>query len=256
MQTTITQAIRQRHGLPTDAPVGLCRMAAQIRADRRDEHMFSAIISSSAVDREDEVLLPHGMIATEFERAGTIFWNHDYDEPIGFAGVLRRTEAGIEAVGNTFMRRPGDYEGPFLPDFARAFVTQAQAAGKQAGVSVGFLPIESRPATKADRERFGMNVRRVHAKWKLLEFSIAPLQANPQAVVTAIGKRLSADAWRKLFPAIDVDAALAAAPMPPPDRSPKRYVIEVALPTPPIARHALHTAVQVELARHRGALFV
>src|SRR5690606_34621148 len=109
--TTTTQTIRQRHGLAGDAPVGVCCLPAQIRPDRQDDHTFSALISTSAVDREDEVLLPAGMIASDFEKAGAIFWNHDYDEPIGFAGRLRRTEQGIEAAGNTFMKRPPDFEG-------------------------------------------------------------------------------------------------------------------------------------------------
>jgi hypothetical protein len=66
------------------------------------------------------------------------------------------------------------------------------AAGINPGVSIGFMPIESRNATKADIAKYGAGVGAVHSKWKLLEFSIAPVQANQDAYVTAVGKGLMA----------------------------------------------------------------
>ena len=63
-------------------------------------------------------------------------------------------------------------------------------AGINPGVSIGFIPIESRNATKGDRAKYGDGVQTVHSKWKLLELSIAPVQANQEAVVVAVGKAL------------------------------------------------------------------
>src|SRR5690606_12721308 len=80
--------------------------------------------------------------------------------------------------------RPADHVGPWLPDTLLSLFQQ----GVLRGFSVGFLPVESRRATRHDHERFGQNVERVHSKWKLLEYSVAPLPANPDALATAVSK--------------------------------------------------------------------
>jgi hypothetical protein len=188
----IINAIRQRHKLDESKKVLVLSPKVALKAMPHNQHAFTARITTDSLDRQDEVVLPAGGNLNDFYASGCIAWNHDYDHPVGFPNRdkgLTQTDNYIEC-GGTFMKRPDDYQGEFFPDFARAFVQQAVEAGINPGVSIGFMPIESRIPTKADKSRWGSGIQMVHSKWKLLEFSIAPVQANQDAVVTAIGKGL------------------------------------------------------------------
>ena len=191
---TIKASIRQRHHLADAADVRIIASSLIIKAfdDDSDPYKFTARITTDSLDRQDEVVIPQGGDLKEFIKSGIVAWNHIYTEPVGFpnkTAPIIRSENAIE-MGGVFMKRPADYQGEFKPDFARAFVTQAAAAGINVGVSIGFLPLESRKPTKADIAKWGEGLQVVHSKWKLLEFSIAPVQANQDAYVTAVGKGL------------------------------------------------------------------
>lgn len=205
--TDIRNSIRERHKLSADAKVCVMSGAVTIKAAQSDDpYKFTARITTDSLDRQDEVVIPAGGNMDEFLESGAIFWNHDYTSPVGFPNKFRKIERGSKngvagedfiECGGIFMKRPDDYKGEFFPDFARAFVMQAAAAGINPGVSIGFIPIESREPSKADRARYGDSIQRVHNRWKLLEFSIAPVQANQDAVVVAVGKGLIAKAAAK-----------------------------------------------------------
>lgn len=190
-------ALRQRFGLASGVEVCLasCSMVVQTNYDLHskfdsmpkqtkdgqpeDPHWFKARITTDALDRDGEVMIPQGMIGTEFEKNGTIFWNHNYDLPIAAAlGKLVRGDREWVSEGR-FAERPSDYVGEFYPDYVRALVSQRIVRG----VSVGFIPIESRKPTEKDFEIYGRGVKRVHSKWKMLEWSFAPIQSNVEAMV-------------------------------------------------------------------------
>ena len=94
--------------------------------------------------------------------------------------------------------RPDDHPeaAEWFPDTVHSLIKQ----GVIRGVSVGFEPIEGRNASKKDKATFGGQVKYVFSKWKLLEFSVAPLQANEDALITAVSKSLiTPDRCRELF---------------------------------------------------------
>lgn len=191
--------IRKRHGLADDAPVEVKTFTMEPSTDG-DPFAFKARITTDTVDRDFEVLVPQGCDSSEFEKSGTVFWNHNYNMPVAKAnGKLVRGDRWIDSSAK-FAFRPADYQGEFFPDFARAMVNQ----GIVKGVSVGFMPIESRKPTQKDFETYGKNVGRVTNMWKLLEWSIAPLQCNPDALIRdAVGKGIiTADAAKSMF---DID---------------------------------------------------
>lgn len=170
-------AMRKRHGLPDDAAIEIKVMPMEMVSS--DGHRFKARITTDSLDRDGEVMQPLGMDSSEFDKSGAIFWNHDYDKPVAKpAGKMVRTKGYVDCEAE-FAKRPDDYQGDFFPDFARAMVQQ----GIVKGVSVGFIPIEARSPSKKDVETWGDDVRRVHSKFRLLEWSIAPVQCNPDAVI-------------------------------------------------------------------------
>ena len=150
------------------------------------DRAFIAKITTNAVDRDREVLLPDGMDAKDFEKNPVIFWGHDYfSPPLGKATSLKRERDHWLARGE-MARRPDDHPeaAEWFPDTVLSLMDQDVIKG----VSVGFDPVTSRKPTDDDRKRFGDGVSNVVARWKLLEFSIAPIPAKQDALITAVGK--------------------------------------------------------------------
>lgn len=150
------------------------------------ERAVMATITTAAVDRDGEVLVPQGCYTKDFEKNPSVFLGHDYyNLPIGKCAAIRRTPDAIVAK-TVFAERPADFPvgQEWIPDTLFSLFQQ----GVLKGFSVGFLPIESRPATDKDVEKFGAGVRRVYSKWNLLEYSVAAIPANPEAIAMAVSK--------------------------------------------------------------------
>jgi HK97 family phage prohead protease len=202
---------------------------------------FSAVITAETLDRDGEVLIPSGMNSKEFEQNPTLFWNHDYSEPVGTTTQLKRRERDI--LGEfVFAKRPDGYAGEFFPEVAAALVGQ----GIVRAVSVGYVPEDGgiRRATDADRKKYGDAVKTIYSRWKLLEISLAPLQANPEALITAVKKGIVSPAGAKRWFGIE---------------APKRTVVSISIPAPSFAQKAkpiIEEAVAREIARARGSIYL
>jgi len=205
-----------------------------------NERAVVATITTTAVDRDGEVLLSQGCDASEFFQSPTVFFNHDYAQPVGKCVAITRHRDRLEAK-TIFASRPADHQGTWLPDTLLALFQQ----GVIKGFSVGFVPIEGRQPSKLDRVTFGPSVRYVYSKWKLLEYSVAPLPANQQALALAVSKgMLNAEDAKRLFPTFDAEAA--------PRRS-KRVLLIV----PSTKKPRLNLAQQVhhQVLKVRGQLY-
>jgi HK97 family phage prohead protease len=203
---------------------------------------FAAVITAETLDRDGEVLIPQGMNSVEFEKNPTLFWNHDYAQPVGRCNGLKRKEATI--VGDfTFAQRPDGYGGEFFPEVAAALVGQ----GVVNAVSVGYVPEDGgvRRATEIDRKKYGDRVHTVYSRWKLLEVSLAPLQANPDALITAVKKGMMSPVAAKRWFGID---------------APKRTVVTVSVPVPSTKDAGrpidVDEVVRREIARAQGRIYL
>ena len=146
------------------------------------ERIFTSIISTSDVDRDGEVVIPHGMISKEFETNPIVVWNHDYNNPpIGKCLELKRENGKLIAISQLAKDVP-------MADTLWKLMEQ----GILHGVSIGFMPTQdgAREPTKKDKEDFGEGVQKVYNKWKLLEYSLVTLPANQNAVVISVGKAI------------------------------------------------------------------
>jgi len=203
---------------------------------------FTATITAETLDRDGEVLIPSGMNSREFDSNPVLFWNHDYAKPVGRATGLRRRERDI--IGDfMFAKRPDGYMGEFFPEVAAALVGQ----GIVRGVSIGYVaePNGTRRATDIDKKKYGDSVHTVYSRWKLLEISLAPLQSNPDALITAVKKGIVTPIAVKQFFGIEV---------------PKRTVVTVELPRAGSTRAEdapidVGAIVRREVARRRGAIY-
>jgi hypothetical protein len=152
------------------------------------ERAVTAKISTIAVDRDGEVLIPRGMNCVDYQKNPIVFLAHNYwDLPVGKCVAITRDEKSITAK-TVFAKRPDDYPASesWMPDVLLDLFKQ----GVLKGFSVGFSVPEggSRPATDKDIETYGPSCRRVYTRWNMLEYSVAPLPANQEAVALAVSK--------------------------------------------------------------------
>lgn len=204
---------------------------------------FTAVITAETLDRDGEVLIPQGMNSREFDQNPVLFWNHDYAKPVGKCVGLKRGDRSI--VGEfTFAKKPEGYVGEFFPEVAAALVGQ----GIVNAVSVGYVPESGgiRRATDVDRKKYGDEVQTVFSRWKLLEVSLAPLQANPEALITAVKKGLVSSVAAKQFFGVE---------------PPKRTIVTIDIPAPrSTARKSapidFSEIVRREIARSRGSIYL
>ncbi len=126
----------------------------------------SITITTPAEDRMGDVVVPEGGDFTDYERNPVVLFGHDhYALPIGRTVALKTVPgAGIRA---DFTWLTND---PIADRVRNAFEQNVLNAA-----SIGFLPVEWEP--------YGKNSYRF-TKWQLLEWSIVPVPANPEAVRT------------------------------------------------------------------------
>jgi hypothetical protein len=150
------------------------------------ERAIKAAISTGVMDADKEVLIPQGCDATEFEKNPVVYLNHNYYElPVGKCVGMDRK--GNKIIAKTVLaERPEDYpeEKEWVPDTLLSLFQQKIIRG----FSVGFTTIESRMPSQKDYENYGGELRKVYSKWKLFEYSVAPLMANPDALAMAVSK--------------------------------------------------------------------
>ena len=142
-----------------------------------DERSVIAIISTDAIDRDGEILLPKGMDAENFANNPVVPWSHwSMDPPIGKALWIKK---GVKRITAKVQFATTDLAEEvwqlFKDGFLKAF-------------SVGFIALESHKPTPAEikKKPEWAEARRVFDKWELLEFSPVTVPANPEALRLAM----------------------------------------------------------------------
>lgn len=150
------------------------------------ERAVMAKISTIAVDRDGEVLIPQGCNTKDYEKNPIVTWMHDYYSlPVGKIAAIKRDAESVSAK-IVFASRPENHpaDEEWFPDVVFSMYQQKVLSA----FSVGFDPIESRPSTDRDLEKFGAGCRRVTNKWSLLEVGCVTIPCNQEAVATAVSK--------------------------------------------------------------------
>lgn len=149
-----------------------------------------SVISSAALDRDKEVVLPEGLQMEQFRRNPVVVWAHDYRElPIGMAQWIRLDRGrGVIKAKTCYAPRPPEWVGPWKADAVWELVRQGLLKGK----SIGFLPLEGgRPNSEELRSRPDLAAAQwIHRKALLLEYSVVPIPSNAEALVESIAKSL------------------------------------------------------------------
>ena len=170
----------------------------EVQPGRRE---IVACISTPAVDRDGDVVLPEGLLRKNY--AGlTVFYNHDTALPLGAAQWVKKSGERILAK----------YRCTDKTQFGRDMFALAQD-GVLNSYSVGFLPGEcSNPTAEEIVRRPELKkARRIYRQWELLEFSLVGIPANPEATMLAISKKVAPETWAILQRSTNYDTILPTA---------------------------------------------
>ncbi len=145
------------------------QLTAETRAvgDRRIEFR----VSTRGVDRDNDTIAPDGWRLDRYKRNPVVLWAHQYDQPPVAKAV------SIRVVGDALVASADFVPGEIVP-FAET-VFQLLKGGFLSAVSVGFHPVR----LMRNAERGGVD----YVEQELLEFSVVPVPANPDALVVGRG---------------------------------------------------------------------
>ena len=156
------------------------------------ERTVVARISTIDPDREGDVMLPSGVDLTDFKKNPIVLFSHGRDPrvgtlPVGTTSSIRKETDGIVAKVR-FAERPQSHApgAEWVPDTLLSLFQQKVLRA----FSIGWTPIDMRPADERDRRRFGDKARRIVTKWALHEFSVVPIGMNQNALAMAVSKGL------------------------------------------------------------------
>jgi HK97 family phage prohead protease len=148
------------------------------------ERTLVCTMTTDAVDRYGEVILPRGIDLTQYRKNPVVLWGHDMSQPpIGRCMWVKPDEAKRALIAKVVFAETEDaeelwrlYKGGFLKAF-----------------SIGARPREGSPPTPEEvRKRPEMaECKWVWRKVELTELSAVSVGANPEALATAISKGLA-----------------------------------------------------------------
>src|SRR3990167_5594388 len=145
-------------------------LLSTVTASPDDKGLPSCVISTINADRDKDHVIPEGMDASNFMKAPVLMWSHGGSDryaslPIGTVTSLNVTPGqGITASWRWLENDP-------MADRVR----NAWEQGVVRGTSIGFRPTKMEPNTEGGVD---------HLAWELLELSVCPIPANPEAVRT------------------------------------------------------------------------
>lgn len=178
--------------LLTDGPLRRVKVAEDmqlIEGERTDV----SIITTDAVDHDREVIEPRGVNMDHFRKTGMpVTWAHRYDlMPVGNA-VWVEYKRGRKAIlaKTRYHDRPEGWQGNWFSDAIWHLIKTGVLRGK----SIGFIPQQIHaPSPDEIKERPELaDARVIYDKITMLEYAVAPIPANPDALVQAAAKAKSA----------------------------------------------------------------
>lgn len=153
-------------------PIAETIASAKASAAVDDERRFTFTISTGEVDRMGDTIAVDGWKLAAFRRNPVVLWAHDG----GLLPVGRATDVWV--AGNklkaTALLAPADVSA------SAETVGRMIATGYLAATSVGFLPLKF-TFSQDPKRPYGIDF----LEQELLEFSIVPVPANPNALIDA-----------------------------------------------------------------------
>ena len=220
---------------------GVVKYSNEIRDGERAD---ISILATPTVDRDREVVSPAGIDLKQFRANPIVTFGHRYDQyPIGKAAWIRYDGDWDALKAKTvYEAKPDNWAGDWAPDAVFSMVKSGTLRGK----SIGFKPVKGHAPTGPEIKQ---HPELANAKWIfdeviLLEYSVVPIPANPDALVELIGKgEVTADVLKML--GIDVPPPAPVKVAPPPVVKP----VALSLPKHVLSESQLRAAIRASLAK-------
>jgi HK97 family phage prohead protease len=138
-----------------------------------EDNTAIAAISTDAIDRDKEVMLPKGVDFENYNKNPVVLWAHDYSgTPVGKTQWIKQ--------GRKYIKAKWEWADT---DKAQE-IKQLWDGGFLGAVSVGFIVTKSHEPTPVEIKKNPewAEVYRIIDEWELLEYSIVPVPANPEAL--------------------------------------------------------------------------
>lgn len=154
------------------------------KAVNAEAGIFEAMISTETIDRQGDIVRATGAVLDNYMKNPVVLWDHNYHErPVAKAlnvEILpgRGLKSTFQFPARGISRRIDEIRDLWQEGFLNA-------------VSIGFIPLASRPINPNDK--WGSQE---YTRWELLEYSICPVPANQEALRLAI-KRLKGRSGRQ-----------------------------------------------------------
>src|SRR3990167_877480 len=144
--------------------------AAEVKAEGDEARLIRFRITTDAVDRERDVLSAAGWKLDHYLKNPVVLWAHDYRQPpIARAREIVSTEHGLSSLAEFPPKGVHPFADTIYDLLKGGFLNSA---------SVGFNPTKP-PVYNEERKGYD------YAEQELLEFSVVPVPANPEALVEA-----------------------------------------------------------------------
>ncbi|MBW1666723.1 MAG: HK97 family phage prohead protease [Deltaproteobacteria bacterium] len=148
-------------------------MTVKVKEDKQLDRVLEFVGSSELIDRDQEVIRADGWELENYRKNPVVLFAHNYREPAVGKAIRVWQEKGNLRFKVQFPMRE-EYE---LADV----LYKLYKGGYMNAVSVGFIPKEWEWGSKEDEPR------RTYTRQELLELSLVPVPANPEALVTSRG---------------------------------------------------------------------
>lgn len=141
----------------------------EVRIADAEKRIVRFTITTSDVDREGDIILTSGIDTANFEKNPVVLFGHNYkDLPVGRC-------VGMEKLANRIVASVEFATEDMNPKAEQVY--RMVRAGFLKATSIGFQPLEWEPTPS------GKGI--VFTRCELLEFSVVPIPAQPQALIAA-----------------------------------------------------------------------
>jgi len=150
---------------------------------KEGERSVVAAITTDAIDRDCEIVLPRGIDRSHYLKNPVVLWAHDYRQPpIGRCMWLKLASGGKEIVAKTQFNKTPMGETVF----------RLYQEGHLNAFSIGFMVLDWSVPTAKDIEGNPdlEKCRAIIRKSSLLEYSAVPVPSNPEALAREVSKGL------------------------------------------------------------------
>lgn len=145
---------------------------AEVKASADDGRIVDFVISTDSVDRMGDTIAVDGWQIANYRKNNVVLWAHDSSMPPIAKGLNVRVEDGKLKASAQFVPA----EVPVIGPLAEC-ILQLLRGGFLHAVSVGFIPVKY-AFSEEDGRSWGVDF----LQQELLEFSVCPIPANPEAL--------------------------------------------------------------------------